>query len=198
MVAVLLRDLKVVDGELRTVQDNAGEYRRLTDKQEEILQELAKSESQLSELNTRLAKVDRLIQGWDDWVKLEDCEIKLREIPQFKSFPENPVERLETILGQVRLAGEDRDAAAGALRRTSQAAEVDIPGEHLLDDAESIESIRRARSSFDSSVRDLPERQAELRALGVRIIRSLAHTRSELGRVPSFRLRYLNRLSTGS
>ena len=51
------------------------------------------------------------------------------------------------------------------MRLAGEAASVEIPGENLLDDAGSIEQIRRARSSFDGSVHDLPERQAELRGL---------------------------------
>ena len=161
----LLRELRDIDGRLRVIQGNADEYRRLTSKQEGILQELGEVSEAISRLNVRLSEVGKLLEGWNDWVALEGLESQLRELPEIKQFPESPIERLEAIEERVREATEDRDEAERELRRTCEAAEAEILGEKLLDDSERIEAIRRARGSFDDSVRDLPERQDELRVM---------------------------------
>ena len=96
---------------------------------------------------------------------MTDCETRLGEIPRFEQFPENPITRLESLEERDRQGNEDLKDTAEQVRLAGEAASVEIPGENLLDDAGSIEHIRRARSSFDGSVHDLPERQAELRGL---------------------------------
>ena len=161
----LLDELSDIDGSLCVIQGNADEYRRLTARQEVILQELGGVGEEISKLNVRLSEVGKLLEGWDDWVLLEGLETQLRELPEIEQFPESPIERLEAIEERVRQATEDRDEADRELRRISEAAEAAISGEKLLDDSERIEAIRRARGSFDGSVHDLPERQDELREM---------------------------------
>ena len=161
----LLSDLSDVDERLRVIQGNADEYRGLTAKQEVIQQELKEANEEISRLNVRLSAVGNLLEGWDDWVVLEGLETQMRELPEIERFPESAIERLEAVEERVRQATEDRDEAGLELRRVSEEAETAIPGEKLLDDSERIEAIRRARSSFDNSVRDLPDRQDELREM---------------------------------
>ncbi len=161
----LLDELSGIDGRLRVIQGNADEYRRLTARQEVILQELGEVGKEISKLNVRQSEVANLLEGWDDWVLLEGLETQLRELPEIEQFPESPIERLEAIEERIRQATEDRDEADRELRRISEAAEAAISGEKLLDDLERIEAIRRARGSFDGSVHDLPERQDELREM---------------------------------
>ena len=161
----LLSDLSDVDERLRVIQGNADEYRGLTAKQEVIQQELKEANEEISRLNVRLSAVGNLLEGWDDWVVLEGLETQMRELPEIERFPESAIERLEAVEERVRQATEDRDEAGLELRRVSEAAESAIPGEKLLDDSERIEAIRRARSSFDNSVNDLPDRQDELRGM---------------------------------
>ena len=164
-IAESLRDLASIDQQLQAVLGNADEYRRLVNRQDEISQELAESDAELSRLNARRAEITGLQKGWDDWLALTDCETRLGEIPRFEQFPENPIARLESLEERDRQGKEDLKDAAEQVRLDGEAASAEIPGENLLDDAGSIEQIRRARSSFDGSVHDLPERQAELRGL---------------------------------
>ena len=164
-IAGLLRDLHDIDGQLQLILGNAEEYRRLTTRQDVILRELEEADGEISRLNLRLSEIHRLLEGWDDWVALEGLESRLRAMSEFEGFPESAIERLEELEDRVRRATEERDEEAGELRQLSEAAEANVPGEDLLDDAERIEAIRRARSSFDGSVHDLPERQDEMRKI---------------------------------
>ena len=161
----LLNTLRDVDTQLRAIEGNAGRYGSLTVRKSEIDAELQDADAWLARLNAQCAEIDRLLSGWDDWVALSGCESQLRDIPKYVDFPDNPIPRLESLEVQIRQLREDRDEAAGQLQRDEEAAAAEIPGEDLLYDRERIEIIRRARSSFDNSVKDLPERQAELRGL---------------------------------
>ena len=164
-IAESLRGLASVDQQLQAVLGNADEYRRLVSRQDEISQELAGADAELSRLNARRAEITGLQTGWDGWLALRDCETRLGEMPRIEQFPENPIPRLESLEERDRQGREDLQDAAEQVRLAEETASVEIPGENLLDDAGSIEHIRRARSSFDGSVHDLPERQAELRGL---------------------------------
>ena len=164
-VPKLLSVLKSVDEQLKAVEGNAGRYGALNTRKLEISQELADADAELSRLISRRAEITGLQTGWDDWLALADCETRLEEMPRFEQFPENPIARLESLEERDRQGKEDLKDAAEQVRLAGEAASVEIPGENLLDDAGSIEQIRRARSSFDGSVHDLPERQAELRGL---------------------------------
>ena len=164
-IVVLIRKLNDVDDKLRDIQGNAGQYHRLTSRQAEISRKLTEINSEISNLNTSRAEIERLLQGWDDWVALEDCEARLRDIPKFERFPENPIERLEGLQSRIRTARNERDEADDELQRIKEAVEAPIPGEALLNDAENIEAIRRGRTRFDGSAHNLPKLQDGLREL---------------------------------
>ena len=173
-VPKLLSTLRDVDTQLRAIESNAGRYGALTNRRSEIDLELQEADAELERVNIQRADIQDLINGWDDWVALSDCETQLRDMPRYVDFPENPVARLDSLEGRVREARESREEAASQLRRAEEAAAADISGESLLEDAVSIEAVRRARSSYDNSVRDLPERQGELRGLEADFTRNLA------------------------
>lgn len=172
-VTKLLADLGEVDQQLKEVEGNAARYGSLVARQEEIQRHLEKADSQHARLRYRLAEVETLLKGWEDWVALVDCEKNLNALPQFEQFPEDPVSRLENYQGRVRQAREDRDEEALYIKQAEEAAQAQIADEGLLEDRDGIESIRRGRSSFDASVRDLPERKAELGALETDLLGTL-------------------------
>jgi uncharacterized protein YhaN len=161
----LLNALRDVDGQLRAVEGNAGRYGTLTARKSEIGAELREADAELERLNTQRAEIKSLLDGWEDWIALSTCETQLRDMPRYVNFPDNPIPRLESIEERIRQSRELCDEAAAQLRQAEEAASVEIPDENLLYDKDLIEVIRRTRGSFDDSVKDLPERKAELNAL---------------------------------
>lgn len=164
-VANLMVKLQNVDSRLREVEDNAAKYSTLTTRQDEIQLELEAADTEFERLEACLVELGNLRKGWEDWVALVDCEKKLKAVPQFEQFPEDPISRLEGYQDRVRQAKEDRDEAAHHLSQANQTALAEIADEPLLEDGDNIEKIRRGRSSFDDSVRDLPERMKDLETL---------------------------------
>ena len=161
----LLNALRDVDSQLRAIEGYAGRYGWLTTRKSEVDSALQEAEAELQRLGSQHAEIGRLLTGWDDWLALSDCESQLRDMPKYVDFPENPIVRLDGLVERVRQAREDRDEVAGHLKQSEEGAAIGIPGEDLLYDRQGIETILRARGSFDDSVKDLPERRAELNAL---------------------------------
>ena len=169
----LLNDLKGVDEQLRAVEGNAELFGELTGRKSEIDRELQSIDDTRLRLNDERAETAKLIGGWGDWVALTNCEAAIESAPRFERFPENPIPRLEGLEERLRQAKEDREDAAQQLRLAEEVASAVLPDEDLLADVASVEEIRRARSSFDNSVHDLPERQAELTELEANLSDSL-------------------------
>ncbi len=164
-VPQLLNELKGLDTQLQIVEGNAGRYGKLTSRKSEIDSELEESEGALTGMVAKQARFERLLNGWDDWVSLSDSESRLRDMPRYVDFPDNPIPRLDGLEVRIRQSREDRDEASEQVRRTEEAASAVIDDGDMLFDQDRIETIRRGRGSFDDSVKDLPERRAELGSL---------------------------------
>ena len=181
-VPKLLNMLKGVDEQMKAVEGNASRFGGLTARKLEIGRELQAADNELSWVNARRAEIDNQLNGWNDWLGLSNCETQLRDMPRFEKFPESPIPRLESFEAQIRQIRDDRDEVDRQLQQAGEAAAAVIPEENLLDDARQIEDIRRARNSFDNSVRDLPERQTELKGMEANFaenLRDLGHSWGE-------------------
>ncbi len=170
----LLNALRDVDRQLKAVEGNADRFGQLNVRRLEIGKELESAKDRLLRLDSRRSEIDKLLDGWESWVALTNCESRLSGMPRFEHFPENAATRLESFEDQARQARKDLEEGRSQLQQTKESASVAIHDEALLDDAGIVEGIRRARSSFDSSVRDLPERKSELRRLEADLSEGLA------------------------
>ena len=170
----LVNALREIDSQLRIIEGNAGKYGALTERKTEIDAELEVTDAELSRLNAQRGDIDRLRNGWEDWLALSACESQLLVMPKYVDFPENPIVRLDSLVDRVRQALEDRDETARQLRQIGDAASAGIPGEDMLYDRERIETVRRDRNRFDAAVRDLPEREGELRGMEADLTGQLA------------------------
>ena len=161
----LLNELGSIQERLTVISGNADEYRRLAGSQQEIEMELTRNDEERAVLGIRLAEARNLLGGWDDWVSLEQLEQQIQELPDIRDFPDNAIERLDALEERVRQHAEDLEEAGIKLQKTIEEASASISDEGLMEESEKVEAIRRQRTSFDNSIRDLPKRQVELREL---------------------------------
>ena len=170
----LAGSLREVDGQLQAVAGNADRYGSLTTRRARVETGLQALDEEHSRWNTRQAENRNLISGWDDWVKLNNCDSQLETLPTYEQFPDDAIPRLEALQERARQAGTDSEEAAEQLRVATEAAAAGIPDEALLEAADRVEEIRRGRGSFDGSVHDLPERQGDLREMETSLFTGLA------------------------
>ena len=164
-VSKCLDELRNVELGLNSIEINAEQYSEHMTAKTVVEQELDNLSVKLGEIHARRTQVDLLIKGWNDWQELLYCEAKLEEMPKFVQFPENPILRLEELQRRVQEAEEDVEHADQQRRQSEEIVSTPVPGQEMLAHATEIEDTRRRRSSFDNSVKDLPDRQGELRAL---------------------------------
>ena len=162
-IAQVLRDLQEVEAKLGEVSAFAAEYGVLTARQVETERKLDAIAQERAALQSRLRELARLRSGWGEWGQMLDIDARMAELPRFTNFPEDATVRLNGLHERVREAEQAVSEAEVDYRRVDEAANAEIKDEALLEESEIIERVRRGRSSFDASVRDLPEREAELR-----------------------------------
>lgn len=169
--------LDQVDAQLRSVSENATEYGRLSARLEEIKVELEQLNQLRRECQSQLDHQRRLENSWDDWNELVTAERQLAELPVIKEFPADGVKRLEALEERVRNARREGESAVEAVLELKSNAAVPIEHADVLRYSDAIRGLERGRTSFDSSVHDLPERETELKSYEHR----LAETLRDLG-----------------
>ena len=163
-VARVLAELQDIDGKLRDTQSQAQEYGEAVSRLAILEGEGAALDAALDAARAQVEELRRRRQAWDTWEALLEVETRLSEIPDRKGFPDDPIVRLSHLEDQLREADAGVSFARDQLKRAREQAERPVDGEELLRDAAAVEAIRRGRGRFDASVRDLPKREAELRA----------------------------------
>ena len=165
LVSESLSQLDEVTEKIKQVEGNAAEYGRLIGRQVDIERELETVNAERASLGRQAADNGRLIQGWEDWVSLVDIEDSLKERPKFDEFPEEAASRLTNAEDRVSDARLNHEEFVEQLEKAEGSEQEEIGQEELLQRGDAIENIRRGRNRFDDSIRDLPERTAELQSL---------------------------------
>ena len=161
-VPKVLAELRALDSSLEKVEDNAARYGNLRVRQDELRQELEENNVEYRRMVSNSSYLKNLQKGWEDWVKLADCESRMEEISWFESFPNDALLLLDRYEENLRQTRKARDEITDQLWEVQEDAEMEIADESLVEDRDLIERIRRGRSGFDNSVRDLSKRKGEL------------------------------------
>lgn len=173
IISDLMTELQKVDAQLDNVRGNAAQYSRLAARRDDIDTALARMHAEQSSVLARRGAMSKLEEAWEDWIDFVSAEERLKDIPHFDGFPTDSMSRLEQAEQRVRTSREEVQAAREQLAQADAAANTLIHDMAMLGDREAIAQINRGRHAFDGSIRDLPERKAELRALEESLARRL-------------------------
>ena len=167
--------IEETESELGTVADHATEYRRRSERLAEIDGELKGVGERRLQLMSEKERHENLIRAWDPWNDLINAERTLAERPAVEAFPENGVVLLEALETRTEAALQELSSADERVKRIK--ANVDEEIEHLdiLESSNEVRELERRRSAFDQSVKDLPERRAELSSKRSELDASLAN-----------------------
>ena len=173
-VPKITAEIERTNSELQEIAGYATEFRRQSDRLAEIERALGAVGARRLQIASDQDRLENLVRTWDHWNELINAEQRLAELPAVKSFPENGIIRLETLEAQAETAREEQLAADERVRRIR--ANVDEEIEHLtiLEKSSEVRALERGRSAFDQSVKDLPERRAELASKRSELETSLA------------------------
>ena len=170
LIPSVAQDIESTDTKLREIAGYATEYRRQSDRLAEIERELGGLSGRRLQIASEQDRLENLERAWDHWNELISAEQRLAELPAMKTFPENGVIRLESLEARAETARDELFAADERVQRIRVSVDEEIEHLTILEKSSEVRALERERGAFDQSVKDLPERRAEL-----------ASKRSELG-----------------
>ena len=178
------------DTKLREIAGYATEYSRQSDRLAEIERELGEAGARRLQIASEQDRLENLERAWDHWNELISAEQRLAELPAVKTFPENSVIRLETLEAQAETGREELSAADERVQLIKASVDREIEHLTILDKSSEVRALERGRSAFDQSVKDLPERRAELASKQSELGTSLANLGPDwdTGRLDAFDL----------
>ena len=163
------------NSELQRIAGYATEYRRKSERLAEIDRGLSDVGQSRLRLTSEKERNENLERAWDRWNDLVNAEQRLAELPVVEAFPENGVIHLETLEAQAEAAGQEMSAAEERVKRIMANLDREIDHSTILERSSEVRALERGRSAFDQSVKDLPERRAELSSKRSEMETSLAN-----------------------
>ncbi len=160
---------------LRSIAEHGVEYRRQSERLAEIERELGDLGECRLQLMSEKERNEDLQRAWEPWNGLINAEGALAKLPGVEAFPDNGIVLLETLEARAQTADQELASAEERVKRAK--ADVDQEIEHLdiLEQSDKVRDLTYARSAFDQSVKDLPERRVELSAKRFELSASLAN-----------------------
>ena len=175
LIPSVLQSIEGTDTKLREIAGYATEYRRQSDRLAEIDRELGEAGARRLKVASEQDRFENLERAWDHWSELISAEQRLAELPAVQTFPENGVVRLETLEAQAETAHDELSIAQERVQRISASVDEEIEHLSILEKSSEVRALERGRSAFDQSVKDLPERRAELASKRSELKTSLAN-----------------------
>ena len=165
--------LRHIEERLGEASDNAARYGQLTTELSDLESRRAELDIELQALRSRRDHQQALLGGWDDWIDLCASEDELRELAVIEDFPLEGIAGLELRQERVETARSEYEDAAEQVEQLSGPAKAFIANEAILERETEVARIQSYRGAFDGSLKDLPERRADLENLRSRLVTSL-------------------------
>ena len=156
------KKLQDIEEKLQEAADNATRYGQLTDRLHQVEIELEGLAARRRRIQSRHGRQTTLQNAWDAWNDSVSAERELGALPPIDNFPADGVNRLEALEERIRTARRECESARLRVTEAEGAAKVRIEHEDILKHSTEIRRIQNGRTAFDGSIKDLPEREAEL------------------------------------
>ena len=171
------KELQDIDEKLRKNEESAARYGDLITRLQQVKSEHVGLTDHRNQLQSRQDSQTRLQHAWDAWIDLISARQELGSLPDVGNFPTDGVTRLEKLEERVRTARREYNEAEVRVEEAKRAAELLVEHEAILNHLSDIRRLQNGRTAFDGSIKDLPERETELKEHK----RTLAETLKDLG-----------------
>ena len=166
-----------MDGRLQDVAGNAAAFSNLTTRLKQVDKQIADLTARRERIRSRHSRQVIFQTAWDPWNDLQSAKSELARLPVIDNFPTNGTTRLETLQERIRHARREYESTRARVAEARARVDAQIEHKAILEHSAAVRGLERSRTSFDNSVHDLPEREAEL----AEHERSFAETLRDLG-----------------
>jgi uncharacterized protein YhaN len=158
----ILGEMGTANTRLREVDGQADDYRRMTERQDQIVIGLEVAQERLSEQEHLWQEAGRQSRAWQDWTSLRGLDQRLALLEDTGAFPHDGKTRLERAEHYLRDLKSVRDKATTFLANARLEAGHPVHDANLLDSADAIDGLQDDRTFLEKLIDDLPARQREL------------------------------------
>ena len=162
-LAAIASELDEVQQRLAVQKRDDARYAELTVERARLLRESEELSSAIETARERRLRLQRLREARPSWVEWRGLVERLNE-EEIPRVPAEAVPQLDRIEAALASARTGHSAAIHELERSRAAVAAMDVDTGMLDTAAAIDGLAAGLQSYQESVRDLPRRQAELRA----------------------------------
>jgi uncharacterized protein YhaN len=169
--------LEDVERQLLSHSQDAPRYAGITNRIEQITEDVASLEKNRVQLKITLDRQGKLLNVRDDLIEIHVLEDKLSGLSESPKFPQDGVTRLENFRGQVLELEEVVRQVTETVEKLEKVVATPLPGAKLLEDAEAIRQSTGEESRIQRLIDDLPGRTEKVNESKAEVARFL----TELG-----------------
>jgi uncharacterized protein YhaN len=155
------RKLEDIDQRLLDISKNADKYDALLARREKAGLESEAILQRMTAIRDKQRKIERVQQGWADWVRLAMFDEQLAKLPLIENFPEDALARLEKAEAEVRAAQVEYETAEQHLDGLLEHAAAIHQDDAVFAHDEAIIYLRENRTTVATTVNDLPGLRAQ-------------------------------------
>src|SRR6266567_2275828 len=169
-IEAIRRTLEDTDQRLLDISKNADKYDALLTRRAQAGIESGTIVQRMNALRDEQRKIERVQQGWAEWVRLATLDEQLANLPKIGDFPEDALARLEKAEAEVRAAEVEHDSAEQHLHDLLEHITTLQQDDAVFAHGEAITYLREHRTSVATTLSASP-------GYGRRRTRSMPNTR---------------------
>lgn len=162
-ISKIIAELNEAQDKLHLHEGSAERYSILTTEILQLKSDILRKEEELKSGQRRLVHVQNLINAWEDWSELIETKRVLGSFPVIAAFPEDAAGKYDRLNAKLENLHERLEEKSGELKRLKTELEALSVNQKILKEAKEIERLHSGNDHYLSALRDLPEREQELK-----------------------------------
>ncbi len=150
----LFREIRELDEAISDIKADVNSFDRLHKEKDSVEMRLDNLKKQRKEKALLAERISGLIKAWSYWLDKSRAEEELRDIPEVRRFPENGVQRLDTLLKKRSLLHEQIAETGQRLQQYTIERDYAVPDRDILANREEIFRLWRGQERFQSTEKE--------------------------------------------
>ncbi|WP_094228149.1 AAA family ATPase [Methanolobus psychrotolerans] len=160
----LFNQIKELETQIKEIEDGQHVYDQLHSDIRRKEKEIADLKDEKSALLKDQEHIKALLSVWDDWVDLQIHSSKLEELPLIDSFPENGLNRYNSIREKIQILDESIEDLKNSIERNSEEQSSIEIDELLLARKDIIFELGNGIEKYNAEREELPKLKSSLKA----------------------------------
>lgn len=161
-INTLVKDLKAVETQIRSIQKSQQEYDTINDSIFQKREAVSEEERKRKRIEDEIAYCTALGQAWGAFVeRKEGCDL-LSSIPEIEPFPDGALEGLGRIETELQQLGEEREVQKANCERLKRDMDAVVLRDEVLEQADAIRALERRVERYHTQEEEHTRTAAEL------------------------------------